>query len=300
MKLSVVICTYNRDRYLPDALESMVKQDAGRNDFELIVVNNNCTDRTEEICRRFLNDHPEINFRHVVEPTQGLSSARNKGIEVAITPLVAFLDDDAIAREDYVKNLLHHFEKNPGFDAVGGKVIPIYPDDKEPEWMSKYIQRLVSKVDDGEEIMEFRNKYPVGCNMAFRKKVFDKVGGFNTDLTLRSDDKYIFSKLKKAGLRTLYAPDVYVRHNIEAYRLEHEFIKNLSRLNGHTERVRLQNDGFLPNITKALDYFIKLGASFIIAMVFMLKGQSPKGRYLVMVMWLSMRGFYYYKEEKKW
>ena len=45
-------------------------------------------------------------------------------------------------------------------------------------------------------MVEFRKKFPTGCNMAFKKELLDRIGGFNTDLVYRGDDKYIFFKLK--------------------------------------------------------------------------------------------------------
>jgi len=291
IELSVVICTYNRDKYLPDALESLKKQDANPGAFEVIVINNNCTDKTAAICEKFAQKHPELNFRHIVETSQGLSFARNRGIQEAKANLIAFIDDDAIAEPDYVSRLLHAFDNYPEFDAVGGKVLPIYPGGQEPEWMSKYIQRLVSKVDDGDSFKEFKKKYPVGCNMAFKKSVFKETGVFNTDLTLRSDDKYIFSKLKKKRKKTIYAPDVVVHHNIEQYRLEHDFIKALSRLNGHTEYLRLKREPKYLLFFKHIDFMLKIIASLLIGVRFVSKGQVLKARYLTMVMWLSWMGF---------
>lgn len=295
-EISVVICTYNRDGYILAALDSLKKQDASRDVFEIIVVNNNSTDKTEEKCKFFEQSNPELNFTYTIEANQGLSFARNKGIEVSKAPLIVFIDDDAIAEKDFVGNLLQNFEENSDYEAVGGKVLPIYPDGKEPKWMSKYVQRLVSKVDDGEKKREFRDKYPVGCNMAFRKTVFDEVGGFNTDLTLRSDDKYIFMKLKKAGKRTFYAPDVIVHHNIEAFRLTPKFIKNLSKLNGHCERVRLKTEPWYKSVFKFFDYVMKIGASFVISIPFIFKGEFAKASYLIKVMVLSMIGFFYFKD----
>ncbi len=297
IKLSVIICTYNRCRYLPAALESLKKQKANRGDYEIIIINNNSTDDTEKISLEFKKNNPGLNVKYEIEKIQGLSAARNKGIDVSEAPIVAFIDDDAVAREDYVENLIANFEKYTGYDAIGGKVIPIYQNGTEPVWMSKYIQRLVSKVDEGEKFKDFQNKYPVGCNMAFRKNVFNEIGKFNTDLTLRSDDKYIFSKLKKAGKKTLYAPDVYVRHNIEDFRIKHDFIKNLSKLNGHTERIRLKNEPYYFSVLKFFDYLIKINASFVIALTMIIRGHGQKAKYLIMVMCLSFAGFMYYKEK---
>ena len=294
-KLSIIICTYNRDRYLGDVLNSLTSQTADNSVFEVIVIDNNSKDNTANICKSFAKENPLVDFKYEFEGKQGLSSARNKGIIVSNSDLIVYIDDDAIAEDDFVENLVLEFENHPDFDAMGGKVLPIYPDGKEPRWMSSYIQRLVSKVDDGDKTMEFKKKYPVGCNMAFRKEIFKNIGGFNEDLTLRSDDKFIFQKVRNAGLKTLYVPNVVVHHNIEAFRLEYDFIKNLSKLNGQTDRIRLRSEKPIFSLLKLIDYLFKLAASFILALGFMLEGKPLKAKYIIVVMANTLYGFVNYK-----
>ncbi len=297
-KLSVIICTYNRYRYLNAAFESLKNQDADKKDFEIILINNNSTDKTEEVTKEFIKNNPDLNFKYFFEPNQGLSYARNRGIKEASAPVISFMDDDAIAEKDYVKNIIKYFydPSYQKYDAAGGKVIPIYEKGKEPAWMSKYLQRLVSAVDEGNKVKEFTNKYPVGCNMIFRKKVFETIGLFNTDLTLRSDDKYIFNQIKKHGKKVLYLPDVVVHHNIEDFRIQKEFIKKLSRLNGHTERVRLKGQP-LQTTLKLLDLIGKAIVAYPLSIPFILKGQYAKAKYLVMVMRLTLLGFIKYEDK---
>mgnify|MGYP003292324368 CR=1 FL=1 len=80
MKLSVIVCTYNREKYLYNLLRSIAENDFPEKLYEIILVNNNSTDNTENECIRFQNDFPNVDFRYVEEKNQGLSFARNKGI----------------------------------------------------------------------------------------------------------------------------------------------------------------------------------------------------------------------------
>lgn len=293
MKLSIVICTYNRDKYLPDALKSLTTQTLSRNDFEVIIINNNSNDKTEEISLNFIASNPDILTVYEIEKNQGLSYARNRGIQLAKGKYIAFIDDDAIAEPDYAEKMIQAFEKYPEFDSVGGKVLPIYHSGSEPVWMSKYIQGIVSKVDFGEKTEAFTSKkYPVGCNMAFRREIFEELGGFNVELTLRNDDKYMFLKLRKHNKTTLYAHDVIVHHNMDAYRTEDWFIRKLSIQIGATERVRLKKEAVIHTITKPFEYLFKFGASLILGFMFMLKGQMPKAKYLIWVRWLVFIGYF--------
>ncbi len=291
LELSVIICTYNREKFLPNALESLTKQTENKQKFEIIIVNNNSTDKTEEISLNFIKNNPQLNIFYVIEKNQGLSFARNKGINEAKANLISFIDDDAIARKDYVENIIKSFKNNPNYDAIGGKVIPIYESGTEPVWMNKYIQGVVSKVDYGDKTSEFKKKYPAGCNMAFKKELFTKYGFFNTDLVYRGDDKFVFTNFKANGVKVLYTPNVFVNHYIDGYRTEPKFIDKISKSVGASEKLRLQNKGFLPNLSKIIEYIFKLGASIILLILFTLKGQYPKGYFSVRVMWHTILGF---------
>ena len=292
-ELSIIICTYNRDLFLPDALESLRKQNLDPVTFEILVVNNNSNDRTEEICLNFKKKYPDLNFKYFVETSQGLSFARNRGIKESEGKYIAFIDDDAVAENDYAKNILESYKKYPDTDAFGGKVLPIYPDSMEPEWMSKYIQGVVSKVDYGNKAGIFeKKKYPVGCNMIFKKEVFEELGAFNVDLQFRSDDKFIFIKLRKNKKKILYVPNVVVHHNIDASRLTKIFIKKLSHQIGSTERIRLKGH-LLGQILKIGEYKWKFFAALVLAIMFLLKGQIPKAQYIVLIRWNILTGFFH-------
>ena len=294
--VSVVICSYNREKFLPRALNSLINQTVDKDKYEVIIVNNNSTDSTEKICKQFISENKELNVSYFVEKNQGLSFARNRGIKEAKGEIISFIDDDAIAREDYVENLIKTFKQYPEYGAIGGKVIPIFPDNKEPVWMSKYIQGVVSKVDYGNKIKDFSKKYPTGCNMAFRRELFEKFGGFNTDLVYRGDDKYVFYKLKKNKVKILYAPNVYVNHNIDAYRIEPKFIDKISKSTGASEKLRLQTEPGYKSVYKLLEYFYKLSGAVVLYFMFLIKGQPQKGKYCVKVMYHTILGFF--KEKK--
>ena len=79
LKISVVICTYNRALYIQDAMESLYSQTLPKEQWEVIVVNNNSIDNTEGVCNTFINLHPDANFYYFNEPQQGSSFARNTG-----------------------------------------------------------------------------------------------------------------------------------------------------------------------------------------------------------------------------
>lgn len=119
LKVSVIICTYNRVAYLPRTLEALASQTVPCQDFEILLIDNNSRDNTPEVCRDFQEKHPELNFRYLVESRQGLSFARNRGIDEAQSDVLIFIDDDAFAAPDYLQNIIRFFESTPDAAAAG-------------------------------------------------------------------------------------------------------------------------------------------------------------------------------------
>lgn len=291
IELSVVICSYNRAPYIPAVLESLGKQTLAVEKYEIILVDNNSKDNTKELADQFEAANPHLNYRYVLETEAGLSCARNRGIREAVGRYVSFIDDDGIAEPEYAEEMVRAFEQNPNFESLGGKVLPIFPQGKDPVWMSKYIQGIVSKVDYGEQQSQFfEGKYPVGCNMGFRREVFDTIGLFNTDLEKRSDDKYIFNQIRRHSMRILYAPKVVVHHNMEQYRIEKPYIVQLSREIGHAEKLRLKEEGS-GLMSTFFQYLFKFGASLILGLGFLLQGKMAKAYYIVLVRYYVLIGF---------
>ena len=124
LKISLIICTYNRDRFIGDALESLSMQTLDPSNFEIIIVNNNSTDNTENISLAFIKDHAELDCKYVVETNQGLSFARNRGIQESKYKIITYIDDDAFAKPDFLEQIFTYFNENPNIAGIGGKVIP--------------------------------------------------------------------------------------------------------------------------------------------------------------------------------
>ncbi|NMB80290.1 MAG: glycosyltransferase family 2 protein [Ignavibacteria bacterium] len=292
-KISVIICTYNRDKFLPGALEALTIQTLSKNLYEIIIINNNSTDNTETISKNFIDKHKDLNIKYFVETNKGLSAARNRGINEASSELVSFIDDDAEVSENYLKIAVDFFDNHPDVDAIGGKITPVFESGKEPEWLSKYMWGLVTKADFGNKVREYpRSKSPYGCSMAFRKKVLYEAGLFNTNLLFRSEDKYIFYKLREKGKKFLYHPEFTVKHHIDDKRITYESIMKISYEVGSGERDRLHGQGIIKHILKVAEYKLKLFAALFIALGFFVKFDFKKGEYLIKNRWLTLIGFF--------
>ncbi len=173
--VSVVICGYTEERYdyLVDAVESVLKQTQPAT--EIIVV----IDYNRQLLQRVRERLPQV---ILVENSdiQGISGARNTGTMLATSPLVAYLDDDAVAAPDWLERLCEQFN-NPLVLGVGGKLTPLWSG-KEPGWFPEEFYWVFGCSYRGgmeQEVVQIRN--PIAANMAIRKKVFDAIGGFRND-----------------------------------------------------------------------------------------------------------------------
>lgn len=291
--VSVIICTYNREKYLPLTLHSLKNQTVDKKKYEIIIVNNNSTDKTEEISKRFIEENPDLNIKYVVETQRGLSAARNRGIKESDGEIIIFIDDDAEVTPNYVEEAVKFFQTYDDVDAMGGKIIPKYEDGKEPEWMSIFLWGLVTKSDWGNKIRKYPySKYPPGCSMSFRKKIFDEIGVFNESLTLRCDDKFIFKQMDKFKKKYLYNPDFIVFHNIDKNRLTNESIKKISYLVGIGERIRLLNSPVYIKLLKIIEYIFKFFSAVAISIYYFIKLDFLKGIYLIKNRWYTLVGYF--------
>lgn len=283
LQISVVICTYNRAIYINDAMESLYRQTLAKNAFEVIVVNNNSTDHTQAVCETFIAAHTNANFSYYNEPKQGASFARNTGAAFARSPLLCFMDDDAIADKDYLERIVDFFAQHPDAGGLGGRIIPRYIP-KEPKWMSHYVSSLVGHFHYSDTVSVFApNKYPLESNMIIRKADFDAIHGFNIALpgvigTLRigGEGKDFFLRLKELGRTIYYDPDIRVQHVVETAKLTREYMYRVASGIGRGERVRTKQKGGSAFFKKIIEYIFKLGASFILGIKYTLQGKPSK------------------------
>lgn len=298
LRISACICTFNRDEFLYAALESLAGQSLPVSLYEVILVDNNSTDQTPQLGQKFEHEYPDINFIHVLETQQGLSHARNRAIAEAHGDLIAFIDDDAIASEHYLKSLVDFFDEYTEVKAAGGKILPyFYPEGKRPEWMSHYLLGLISCVDLGDAIKPFP-KYPIGCNMIFRRAVFDEVGYFDTRLgrtsrnLIGSEEKEMFMRIKEADMPVYYIPDAMVYHTIPKERISLPFIRKMSIGVGQSEKRLFRTSDFMGQMRILIRQAIKTTGTAIIALGYLLKGEVAKGKMLIRFRLWFTKGFF--------
>ena len=223
------MCTYNRCRSLAKALESVAASELPASvEWEVFVVDNNSQDQThgvvEEFCRRFPG-----RCRYVTETQQGKSYALNTGIREADGEILAFMDDDVIVEPDWLQNLTGALH-NPQWAGAGGRILPKWAGPP-PTWIPiKEWLGLAPLVmfDLGPEAGTL-TELPVGANMAFRKEIFQRYGGFRTDLgprpgsEIRGEDSEFGSRILAAGEKLRYEPSAVVYHAVPQNRLRKQY-----------------------------------------------------------------------------
>jgi len=158
-KCSIVICTFNRLNYLKKCIDSLLNIDF--HEYEIIIVNDGSTDGTKEFLDILQNN--KIKAVHH-ECNQGISVARNSGIKNANYDIVAFTDDDCEVDKNWLTELLKGFiDEQTGF--VIGQTFYVNKNHK-----GYFPERLVSNLNA---------KWPMGCNVAYQKKVFSTCGDFD-------------------------------------------------------------------------------------------------------------------------
>lgn len=283
LQISVVICTYNRALYLSDALNSLYAQTLSKQYFEVIVANNNSADHTEHLCQQYIETHPDMLIIYLNEKEQGASFARNTGAAMATSPLLCFMDDDAIANHDYLSRIVQFFKTHPDAAGLGGRIIPRYIP-SEPNWMSHYVSSMVGNFDYAPQVSAFRpGKYPLESNMIVPKLLFDKIGGFNTalpgvkgELRIGGEGKDFFFRLQALEHAIYYDPNIIVHHVVEVAKLTPAYLYRVASGYGRGERIRTLQKGIIAYVLKIIEYFLKLGASFILGIVYLLRRQPAK------------------------
>lgn len=230
--VSIIVCTFNRSAMLRGSLASLCNQRMATNiSWEVLVVDNNCTDDTDRVTREAAKNLA-LPLRCVREEKQGLSNARNRGISASTGRYLLFTDDDTRPRPDWAQTIWETFEKD-SCDAVGGKVEIIWPVVK-PSWFADELISSLAGVDYGQQEIELTTeKPPLGANMAFRREVFDRVGGFDPELgriggkLLGGEETELFGRLCAAGMSGKYQPRAIVGHVIEQERIRKQYFRKV-------------------------------------------------------------------------
>lgn len=294
-KLSIIVATYNRAQSLLRTLESIVLQTADPSLWECIVVNNNSTDNTVELFENFVADHKVFNLKMVAEPKQGLSNARNCGINASTAEYIAIIDDDESVERSFAESYIEFFDSFPDAVAAGGAVRACYESHK-PKWMSHYTEQMIANPIDIDIVVTLfpKNRVPAGGNMAFRRRVFEEVGMFNPQLGRNGqsltggEENDLFARLRSVGYPLYFVPFAAIYHHIPNSKLTDDYFDSLSYNVGRSKRLRTQSDSELISLIHSEKR--KQVATYILALLYLITLQPLKAKYLLRMRQNIFRG----------
>jgi glycosyltransferase involved in cell wall biosynthesis len=243
MNVSAVVCTYSEETYdhFREAIDSIRNQTY--TNIEIILV----VDGNEELYERVEAEYgylPDVKT-HCNEENVGLSASRNNALEYVTGDVVALIDDDAVADERWIEELVSVYKSWDAI-AVGGKMTPIWTAGK-PRFLPAEFYWLVGVTHKGfaESGEEVRNTF--GSNISFRTWVLEELGGFESavgrqgDKNLQAHETEFCSRMReKYGRGVIYNADAKVGHKVFDYRIDKRWLLERAFWQGYSKHVMEQ------------------------------------------------------------
>ena len=250
---TVLICTFNRAADLARTLDSLARTTC-RLRWEVLVVDNNSSDDTRHVVESRSGTYPAP-LRYLFEGRQGKSNALNSGMNAACAGIILFTDDDVVVGPEWLDAAVRPLIERREIDYTGGPVRPIWPG-AAPSWLSVSgnLGAPLAVTDHGPEpfVFEEQRKTPLGVNMAVRRRLIERIGGFRPDLgrngksLLGQEQAEFFYRARGAGARGLYVPAMGLAHVVPASRLTRSYFRRwwywkgvsharVHRIHGRTE-----------------------------------------------------------------
>jgi len=245
--ISIIIPSYNPDEgILRRVLDALYEQTIPPPKWELIIVNNASTQWPSQ---NFFEKYEEKNIRILVEPQQGATYARKRGLEEARADLAVLVDDDNVLSKDYLEIALNRLEEYPQVGALGGRVKLEFLE--EPSFQMDTLHGLFAAWDHGDTMLisngirppgAIRNEYPpfapITAGLVLRRPTWeawlaylnthpimpDRCGGA---LSSGGDNDAVLAILE-SGWEVAYLPDIYLTNVIPPFRLTPNYLERLS------------------------------------------------------------------------
>jgi len=222
-EVSVVVCTRDRPAQLEVCIRRLEQQRYPR--FEVVVVDNAAT---TDAVRTLVESRAEgpVRFRYQAEPRPGLSWARNAGIAAATADIIAFLDDDDEPDQHWLARIALGFTKNRDVGCVAGMILPARLDTTAEELFERLGGHRKGRGFTPEAFSCSGPQSPLfplppfgtGANMAFRKEVLARIGGFDValgagTLTCAGEDTLALTLTLLSGYEIAYEPSALMWHH---------------------------------------------------------------------------------------
>jgi RimJ/RimL family protein N-acetyltransferase len=251
MRVTAVICTWNRCELLRQTLESLRALDVPTGqEWELLVVNNGSSDATDEVISEYREHLP---LRRLFEPELGASRARNTAARAATGDLILFTDDDVRVDPGWMRAYLEAADRWPDAGFFGGRIEPRYDPDV-PRWAKRHEAELAGMLclrDLGPVSRRLvAGEFPFGPNMAVRRNSlalasFDERVGRRGKEQTRGSERSLFLRLQQQGVTGVWVPQARVQHFVPRCRANLRYLWTYFHGGGRMD-VRLTGIGVLP------------------------------------------------------
>ena len=253
---TVALPTYNGEYRFPDVLERLRSQiNTEHFSWEIVVVDNNSSDRTAEVVRAYQANWPsDYPLKYCFAPEQGAAFARQRAIEKAKGKLIGFLDDDNLPALDWVAAAYTFGTEHPEVGAYGSQIHGDFFEQTEaqlPDNFQKFACFL-GIIERGDKALQYKPRHkilPPGAGLVVRKQVWETsvpkrlvLNHKGKGAGLASEDLEALVHIQKAGWEIWYNPAMVVRHKIPNSRLQKDYIRLLFRCIGLSRhRLRMLN-----------------------------------------------------------
>jgi len=203
--VSIIVPVRNGEATIPALLESLTKLDYDRDKLEFHIVDGHSTDKTTDIVKQYP-------VKLITQDGKGLNAARNTGVRNSQSEIIAFTDSDCIVPANWVRNIVKNFNDSQ-IGCAGGSIKGCNGD-----FLSDYADNSfmpVLRIFKKREVLDsikLLSRYPAGCNMAFRRKAVEDVGGFDESIRHAFDEDELIERICKAGYKMVLDPDCLVLH----------------------------------------------------------------------------------------
>jgi glycosyltransferase involved in cell wall biosynthesis len=251
LDITLVICTRNRARSLGRTLESIARAHRPAAEWEVLVVDNGSEDDTQDVVRRFVDRLP---IRSCIEPTAGLSVARNRGVAEARGRYLIWTDDDVLVDRGWLQAYADAFHRWPHAAFFGGSATAIL-EGPSPAWFiaaRNDLADLLAIRDFGEtgDLID-DDTMPYGLNFATRADVqrrylFDVELGVAPGRRRGGEELDLFERMMASGLRGRWVGSARVAHVIPSERQNHAYVRDYYHAAGQDLVLRYRPGGVLP------------------------------------------------------
>lgn len=228
--VSVIVPTYNRGDMLDVTIGSFVNQNYSADSYEIVVVDNNSSDHTREIVKRW-QERSRVPISYIFEARQGVHFARNTAFKHAVGEILYYTDDDMIAEADLLSEIVKPFFYDARIAVVTGRVLPKWQKEP-PPWVLELCQNSLLSLQMRPEhfVISSQNVGVASCHQAIRREAFADAGGFNPENTagewVGDGETGLNLKMMELGYLFAFTNSAVIHHMIPPQRMTQEYLNS--------------------------------------------------------------------------